>query len=488
MEVRYYKEQHRNYMVIRQTESDKEVGYHSGMLRSHNMDHLLHAGVRVVDGQKFNYYDITSRLSLRQLFVSRDLRMDDLTALFSGIRDACDEIDRYLLDVNRLDLDPELIFYNCTREQYFFLYNISVPVSESREAIGKFMDYLLDKTDSDDPKATDLTYGLYERYERGGFDVWDLVQSVSDAMDTQVTPAAGRPVTSANAGFPGEQYDPYASSSQSTISEAASAEMLDDLRDSYADVNRNSASARSREPHKDGLTMSYFLIPALGLLGLIACACVYMLMKLDKDEFMILIAALAASGVTFLAGLVRLAYHKFGKASSGIGSGSMGETADPAPVSESAMVHMQDFVAPIERPARKSQPSKGRNVSSLVQESNEEYSNEGQTTFFGDVPVGTGYKLYALDRRNKKHIELNRLPCTIGKLAGYVDFILDHPSVSRVHAKIENEDGRLMLSDMNSTNGVFLNGIRLQPNERREIEEGDEIRFGSLNYCLRHAG
>ena len=119
----------------------------------------------------------------------------------------------------------------------------------------------------------------------------------------------------------------------------------------------------------------------------------------------------------------------------------------------------------------------------------EDYSPyDGQTVFFDDRTAGGSYKLYAMDRKNKKHIELDRLPCTIGKLDGYVDFCIDDPTISRMHARIELENDQLVLSDLNSTNGVYLNGLRLRPNERRIIEAGDEIRFGSLNYCLRHCG
>ena len=42
-----------------------------------------------------------------------------------------------------------------------------------------------------------------------------------------------------------------------------------------------------------------------------------------------------------------------------------------------------------------------------------------------------------------------------------------------------------LLTDMNSTNGTYRNGLRMQPQETVEIEPGDEIRFGNLNYCYR---
>lgn len=489
MEVKYYKEQQHNYMVIRQTEADSDIGYHRSMLKSRNMDHLLRAGVRVVDGQKFNYYDISSRLSLKQLYVSREFLFSDLRELFAAIKAACEEIDRYLLDTRRLDIDPELIFYSCSKEKYSFLYNVSVSPDESGEGIGRFMDFILEKTDPDDAEATDLVYRLYEQYERGGFDVWDLVSTGNAAFNDNSGKESDVSANGSHARFPGEEYDPYAASpvDSGNVSQSVGYNE-DDPSINEADCYSSCRGDNAGGGNDPGPGVADYILPAAGVFGLAVCIGVYMFFKLDKDERLILLAAGAVSALVLIAGAVRLVYRMI-KGRKKRMTGSFEAGSDDY-VLRTPDVHMQDFIPPVEHKPGKKMITGGissdRDSASGLQEEPESY--EGQTVFFGDAPVSGSYKLYALDRKNKRHIELDKLPCTIGKMPGYVDFIIDHPSVSRIHAKIENEGGRLMLSDMNSTNGVYLNGIRLQPNERREIEEGDEIRFGSLNYCLRQAG
>ena len=108
----------------------------------------------------------------------------------------------------------------------------------------------------------------------------------------------------------------------------------------------------------------------------------------------------------------------------------------------------------------------------------------GNTVFFDSAQMAE-HKLYALDRKNKQHIELNRFPYTVGKMAGCVDCVLEDDSISRIHARFEKEGDSIRMTDMNSTNGTFKNGLRMQPQETVEIEPGDEIRFGNLNYCYR---
>ncbi|HYO89977.1 MAG TPA: FHA domain-containing protein [Candidatus Limnocylindrales bacterium] len=55
--------------------------------------------------------------------------------------------------------------------------------------------------------------------------------------------------------------------------------------------------------------------------------------------------------------------------------------------------------------------------------------------------------------------------------------------VSRVHAALafNPERGTLTVSDMNSMNGTFLNGLRLQPQEVHELRPGDHLRLGRLS-------
>ncbi len=52
--------------------------------------------------------------------------------------------------------------------------------------------------------------------------------------------------------------------------------------------------------------------------------------------------------------------------------------------------------------------------------------------------------------------------------------------VSRVHAAIYRSRHTLSLADLGSSNGTFLNGERLQPQQTRVLRDGDEIRFGQL--------
>ena len=52
--------------------------------------------------------------------------------------------------------------------------------------------------------------------------------------------------------------------------------------------------------------------------------------------------------------------------------------------------------------------------------------------------------------------------------------------VSRQHAVLELINKTVMLTDLGSTNGTFLNNQRVMPQQRRVVRDNDEIRLGKL--------
>jgi pSer/pThr/pTyr-binding forkhead associated (FHA) protein len=56
------------------------------------------------------------------------------------------------------------------------------------------------------------------------------------------------------------------------------------------------------------------------------------------------------------------------------------------------------------------------------------------------------------------------------------DVVLDDAQVSRRHAIIRWVDGELQLEDLQSTNGTWLNGARVEGS--RELQHGDVVTIG----------
>jgi len=69
---------------------------------------------------------------------------------------------------------------------------------------------------------------------------------------------------------------------------------------------------------------------------------------------------------------------------------------------------------------------------------------------------------------------------TIGR-APRADFVVDAAMVSRVHCRLTAGREQIDLQDLESTNGTFVNGRRV---ERAALKEGDRLRVGRMELLV----
>ena len=77
---------------------------------------------------------------------------------------------------------------------------------------------------------------------------------------------------------------------------------------------------------------------------------------------------------------------------------------------------------------------------------------------------------------------------TLGRQEEVVDFVMSHPSISRVHAALHYraKDGALMLLDLGSAQGSVVNKKPCVPGTYERLYVGDVIKFGASSriYCV----
>ncbi|CAA0092836.1 putative signaling protein [Zhongshania aliphaticivorans] len=81
-----------------------------------------------------------------------------------------------------------------------------------------------------------------------------------------------------------------------------------------------------------------------------------------------------------------------------------------------------------------------------------------------------------------QRILLNTLPITIGR-GSDCSVIINTSALSRRHACIEYNHSEIILRDLNSTNGCFINHQRIAGHSA--IKPGDVVHFGDIEYCLK---
>ena len=78
------------------------------------------------------------------------------------------------------------------------------------------------------------------------------------------------------------------------------------------------------------------------------------------------------------------------------------------------------------------------------------------------------------DNKIVKEVSVGNRPVTIGRSPDN-DILVDNLAVSNYHAKVYYEAGRMVVEDLDSLNGTFVNDLRI---ERATLHDGDSIHIG----------
>lgn len=92
------------------------------------------------------------------------------------------------------------------------------------------------------------------------------------------------------------------------------------------------------------------------------------------------------------------------------------------------------------------------------------------------IPAGKRASLIITAGLEKgREIFLERFPVVIGRRSD-CDVTVADPAVSRRHARLECNNGEFFLCDLGSTNGTFINNMRV---DTCKLKPGDQIKIGS---------
>ena len=89
-------------------------------------------------------------------------------------------------------------------------------------------------------------------------------------------------------------------------------------------------------------------------------------------------------------------------------------------------------------------------------------------------------KLISTDAVDRE-IPLDAFPLRLGR-TGKADICIDDRWVSRVHCEIDLEDQVLVIRDLGSKHGTYVNGRSVR---RAELRAGDEVSLGLTRFVIR---
>ena len=119
-------------------------------------------------------------------------------------------------------------------------------------------------------------------------------------------------------------------------------------------------------------------------------------------------------------------------------------------------------------------------------------NNVGETTVLTNNAVGETTVLGAVAspfsvvrKKTGEQVSINKAAFVMGKDTTADYCISNNTSISRNHAKVFVKNGQCYITDMRSTNGTFVNGSRVSPNQEVALKSGDVIRLSDEEFEFR---
>lgn len=421
LETKYYKDYRHNYLIIRDNGCLQNNVYQCKMITENRIKGLLPCQERFINGDILLYYEITSKQSVFSIYENKSIGREQLYNFFVQLKIVNDMLQKYLLDGNGIVLLPEYIFQNLETSEYSFLY---YPEPEE-DSFSQLMEFFIARVDNEDMKAVELVYKIADLIHSEQFVLDEVLKWFQE--DTYLCVEEEK----SEYQFKGEE------PAQQLLPDKEEQEETEDVGNNIKRKN-------------------YRLLPVAGagILGIVMLCYIMVSYELSYQEEIYLMLGLAGSGLLIVGSLIYFFYSKF---------------MERLPKGETSKEEKSNIYS--------------------YRDSYEEFAMESKVdagnTIFIPWTENCENKLYSTNKKFRCHIDLGKLPLTVGKLAGAVDMVIDESSISRMHAKFSRKGNEIHITDLNSTNGTFRNGVRLSPNASEIIEPGDEIRLGKLKFIYR---
>lgn len=447
--VRYQRELQKTYLIVSDCEKELLENYAGKMVMSGIVNGLIKCHKYRLDGEWEIWYDISSLQSLEQVYAVKELDYSELKKLFYGLMLVLQELERCLLDNKQLSFEAKNLYLDMEKNRLLFVYDFSEKKEQS--SLCRLAEYLLEKTCHEDEKAVELAYFFYEQVQRENFCIRELEHFLGTVEEKPEIPCKEQPKTEKLA------------DSEEEIKFAREANTIENKKMQERDFRRHFWKNIEWESRSGKL-----------LEGGIACACMvlflgigYLIVQryftLNKRETIIW---LGISGILFVTGICLAIFSILEKRRLRDKTEYEKESAQSILPSEMGQLFSED------------------ELYCHTTEENCMEESDGKTVYVGNALQNRKYCLVENTRGEEKRYPVERYPFLIGKEKSCVNMMIKDMSVSRIHARLIEEEDGIYMEDLHSTNGTYLNDMLLEPHKKVRLKKGDILQFGKREFRL----
>jgi len=427
--MEYSQDIYASHLIITVHNRNETVAHEEKMLFNNEINHLLEFQLRYLEGIPKYYYDTRGRKSLSVMCQEKQIGYEQLSGLFRDFIEEIDMIDNYLLDPDNIIFQEEYIYYDGDKKSYSFVY-LPGYMKSMTEQLREIVSRLMKNVDHSNQKAVLFIYGLYNII----FDNYYSAEKLRNYMEKEEGKNQGMP------------------SGENIVKNVYKAEEV--IKNVPDKKEEQLVTDKKNKNVKIGLVLLDILVIGV-IISILLKSRLFnvaaFMSGLGKSRICLLIIA---GFVVFAMILLIILIRK-------------------KVINDEAE---EDFWTPYEENNHQNlmQMSRGTEILS-------EMSGDAGTKLLNQPLIFT---LQSVNPDKASNLKITELPCMIGKSVLNSLCRIDNQTVSRRHAKIYREKDGLYMIDLDSTNGTYVNDIRLEKLEPHEIKHGDYIRFSDMAFLI----
>lgn len=501
MKAEFKRDLKNNYLVLEGQEEAVGNDYCIPMVEQNKIPGLLPFHRSRTDGKLYLNYEITGKQAIESLYERKRIGYEEILQLLMAISGHLDMLQRYLLSPEQLLFDPEYMFTDPDGRTIWFCY---VPQKGTDVSVVQLAEFFLKRLDHQDPAAVELGYRFYAKTQEENLSLSRMLRELladckigeknslqsaygpwkqqSDARKKQVSGKGEKENRDGAALYPNTSYG----KSQGTYADFENVFGEEDVKrpDKRAEKReaapeeipnvihreRKTEKKKKNEPKLFQMIHPAVLLTSLLLFAVLEIVFYYGYLNITEAGgcfFLILSGELLANS------LWKRKKEEHENAQHSIWQ----EGEDEDEQEEYGQLRQEMYQNP------------GARLGAFAEERIEE------TRCLTDLQEPCGMRLIYIQsegnagdvRQAFPDIYIGTDAVTVGKMQGQCEVLLNAETVSRIHARLEYRKGTGYVRDLNSRNGTFLNGERLEPQELRSFTEGARIAFADVQYRAVHA-
>lgn len=497
----------KSYLVICSGE-EPQLPYQINMIRYNHISGLIPVQFFIEDGEYRYFYDISCKEALSERMKNRKYSTKEIRTVMSDLYGCVQQMEEYLLDSDCLILEPEYLFTDKNRFNFQFCFYPDKKETFEK-SLEKLFDYFLNQLDYQDEKTVVLAYSLYQKSREERVPLFELMKQFCETSPLNEN-----------------------SKRSEDIDREFTEKCAEEIGKDTGEIKKDTEDC-TEEKKTNGWRLKWIsyvpdLIGGYGIARILWHVVKY---HAQMSGQIFLFWMFAAAGIltgcgilsAFLSGFlnkqpklqkskIKVEREKYMQQHKEDGSIKYWENqSENCP--EKKLGEQQSLQSKIQQKTwqKKQQnqqytddyeeeqtPGNFKNVYDKGDEFEEFRFEETEgtkereelkerkkmasipsTVVMSESQLLRAFNpvLVSMNKEKFRDIVVKDRMMVVGKVHGIADICLEGRSISRVHARITQDQNGCSITDLGSTNGTFINGVKLAERQMRYLQQGDEVRF-----------